>query len=189
MKNTLLILTIFSINLISCQVYPLNTSSSDVPNNAYIKDTNNELDKYIGLWKGNWNGKTIYLEFKKNKRYYSGLHSYYIDEIVGERKIISQNGQVEIDRISNFNLINSEFWGITSSVKNPTIKTFTFFPKNMCGVHTPIDIINITNTTMTLQRPTLLEGHVQANCIHNAYVQQYGVFPVNFPTDITLTKQ
>ncbi|WP_051289127.1 DUF6705 family protein [Chryseobacterium daeguense] len=70
----------------------------DVPNGAYYKDLNNELDKYVGLWKGNWNGKTVYLELKKVKTFSSGNNSYYRDRILGERKIISATGSVEIDR-------------------------------------------------------------------------------------------
>lgn len=65
MKKLLILLA--AAFMISCkaQTYPLNTSPGDIPDNAYIKDTNNELDKYVGVWKGNWNGKTIYLDLRK----------------------------------------------------------------------------------------------------------------------------
>jgi len=188
MKNIILIITLISINLVSCLIYPLNTSPSDIPDNAYIKDMNNELDKFVGVWKGVWNGKKIYLELKKNKRFYSGNHSYYIDEIVGERKIVASNGNVEIDRISSFDLQNSEFWGMTKSIKPPGRDRLTFYPKNMCRKSATLDIVNFTGTQMTLH----LEYEPSAydeNCIHNAYVQQNGDFPINFPKDITLIKQ
>ena len=29
--------------MVSCLIYPLNTSPSDIPDNAYIKDMNNSL--------------------------------------------------------------------------------------------------------------------------------------------------
>lgn len=189
MKNILIFVTIILVTSCKAQIYPLNTSPSDVPDNGYIKDINNELDKYIGLWKGTWSGKTVYLELKKNKKYYSGTNSYYIDEIVGERKIIAQNGQIEIDRISNFDLLHPEFWGITKSLKYPGKYKLSFFPKNMCRLHNDINITSFTGTQMTLQMPALMMGRAEDNCIHAAYVQQNGEYPVNFPKDIILTKQ
>ncbi|MDR2206697.1 MAG: hypothetical protein LBE36_11160 [Flavobacteriaceae bacterium] len=43
------------------QEYPLDYKDN-VPNGAYYKDFNGEMNKYIGLWKGTWDGKTVYLE-------------------------------------------------------------------------------------------------------------------------------
>ena len=188
MKNLFTILLAFIIISCHAQIYPLNTSSSDVPDNAYIKDTNNELDKYVGLWKGSWNGKNVYLEFKKNKKYYSGNHPYYIDEIVGERKIINSNGTIEIDRISTFDLLNAEFWGMTKSLKYLGKYSLSFFPKNMCGKTATIHITNITSTQMTLNME-YNPSFFKADCIHNAYVDQNNDWPFNFPKDIVLTKQ
>ena len=191
MKNIFLIITLLSVNLISCQVYPLNTSPSEIPNNANIKDTNNELDKYVGLWKGDWNGKTVYLELKKIKIYSStpgDTHPYYIDKILGERKIIAANGTIEIDRISNFNNGHPEFIGIYNSLRNIGKYALTFYPKDMCGKRAKLEITNFTNTQMTLHfeyEPSIYNS----NCVHNAYVQQHGDFPINFPKDITLIKQ
>jgi len=191
MKNIFLIITLLSINLISCQTYPLNTSPSDIPNNAYIKDMNNELDKFVGVWKGNWNGKTVYLELRKIK-YYSSIpgdtHPYYADEIQGERKIINSNDVVEIDRIANFGSDGAEFRGMSKSIKPPGRDRLLFFPRNMCRKQATLDITNFTGTQMTLHFEYEPSAYDE-NCIHNAYVQQNGDFPINFPKDITLTKQ
>jgi hypothetical protein len=191
MKNILLIITLLSVNLMSCQTYPLNTSPSDVPNNSYIKDTNNELNKYVGLWKGDWNGKTVYLELKKVKTYSSNpsnTHSYYIDEIVGERKIIDTNGIIEIDRISIFGSDGTEFNGMSKSIKPPGMNRLTFYPKNMCRKMATLDITSFTGNQMNLHFE-YLPGIIDDNCIHNTYVNQYGDFPINFPKDIILIKQ
>lgn len=173
------------------QEYPLNTSPGDIPNNAYIKDINGELNKYIGVWKGNWNGKTVYLELKKVKTYSSipgDTHPYYKDRILGERKIIAQNGQVEIDRITNFDYSSAEFSGVSVNPGNPLQKRISFYPKNMCGIHSELNITNFTGTTMTLHM-VAIGGIKTANCSHDAYLQQYGEYPLNFPKDIILTKQ
>lgn len=193
MINKILVLIFCVLFSQSCfsQDYPLNTSPSDIPNNAYIKDMNGDLDKYIGLWMGTWSGKTVYLELKKIKTYLiiSGdTHPYYKDRIYGERKIINQNGNVEIDGITNFDNENPEFSGISINPANPTQKRISFYPKNMCGFRSQLNITSITATTMTLQMVDR-GGTKTPNCIHDTYIQQYGEYPLNFPKNIVLTKQ
>ncbi|MDF2934240.1 MAG: hypothetical protein K0R36_3571 [Chryseobacterium sp.] len=188
MKHLFIILISFFALSCKAQVYPLNTSPYDVPDNAYIKDTNNELDKYVGVWTGSWNGKTVYLDFRKIKYYYSDDHPYYMDKILGERRIVNVNGNIEIDRITNFDTLSPEFWGIFPSLVYPGKDTIIFYPDNMCRKTATIHIINITSTQMTLK----LEfdpSYYDENCIHNAYVAQHGDWPINFPKDIVLTKQ
>lgn len=187
-KIFLIITSIVLSTLYKGQEYPLNTNIDDIPKNAYLKDTNNELDKYVGVWKGQWDGKTLYLDLRKLKYYYKGNYPYYMDKIFGERKIIDANGNVEIDRISNFDVKSPEFRGIFGSLKNGNWKRIYFYPKDMCNKSASLDITSFTDTQMTLHfeyEPSILDS----NCKHNAYVDQYGVFPVNFPNDITLTKQ
>jgi hypothetical protein len=188
MKNLfLIIILIFAVSC-KAQIYPLNTNPYDITENGYLKDSNNELDKYIGIWKGTWDGKIIYLELKKTKYHYTGNHSYYSDEIVGERKVISSTGFVEIDRISNFDMQSPEFFGISKSLKNGNWQRLHFYPKNMCGKTATLDITNFTGSQMTLHFE-YLPSIIDPNCQHNAYVDQYGDFPINFPKDIVLTKQ
>lgn len=187
MKQILLIFMLFSFSCKS-QEYPLNTSLDNLPNNAYLKDTNNDLNKYIGLWRGNWNGKTLFLDLRKVKYHYIGNQSYYEDKIFGERKVIGANGSVEIDRIANFDFESPEFRGIGTSLKNGNWKRLYFNLKNMCGKKATLDIISFTDNQMTLHFE-YLPSITDPNCQHNAYVDQYGDFPINFPKDITLTKQ
>lgn len=198
MKNKiLLIFSIIISQLGFSQEYPLDYKD-DVPNGAYYKDLNNELDRYVGLWKGNWDGKTVYLEFKKVKTFSSGNESYYKDRILGERKIVAANGTVEIDRISNFDYQNPEFWGVNTNLKTPNFKNLMFFIKNMCNKRAQLDITDFSNlidfnTGQTTKQMTLhfeyLPSIYDENCVHNSYVQQHGDFPINFPKDIVLTKQ
>ena len=192
MKNIIIIVCFLTYNFASSQtaIYPLNTNAGDIPDNAYLKDLNNELDKYVGLWKGNWNGKTVYLELRKIKEYYDGNHPFYVDRILGERKIINSNGNIEIDRITNFapDGFGAEFSGIGQSLKNGNWKRLYFSPKDMCNKRATLDITSFTGNSMTLHFE-YLPSIFDPNCIHNSYVDQYGDFPMNFPKDITLTKQ
>ncbi|MDH6252193.1 hypothetical protein M2347_001920 [Chryseobacterium sp. H1D6B] len=186
-KILLVIILIFITSSCKAQSYPLDYKG-DVPDGAYYKDTNNELDKFVGLWKGNWNGKTLYLELKKIK-HKVGINSYtYWDMILGERKIVAANGSVEIDRISNFDNEHPEFWGMGINLKNGSQETLTFSPKNMCRKMAKLIITSFTTSQMTLHfeyEPSAIDP----NCQHNAYVDQHGDFPINFPKDIVLTKQ
>jgi len=64
MKNIILILLILFTVSCKSQTYPLRTYT-DVPDNSYLKDIDNELNDYIGTWKAIWNNKTIYIYRKK----------------------------------------------------------------------------------------------------------------------------
>ncbi|WP_312090956.1 DUF6705 family protein [Chryseobacterium sp.] len=182
MKQILFLLLIIATTC-KAQIYPLNTRISDLPLNAYVKDIDGELDKYVGLWKGNWNGKTIYIEMKKVKYNYD---EYYKDMILGERKIVNSNGVVEIDRIKSFDYDSPEFKGIFYNFQGE--KEFLFSPKNMCKKIASLNITRFTSTQMTLHFE-YLPSLYDSSCIHNAYEQQHGDFPINFPKDIILTKQ
>ena len=190
MKNIFILILFFTIKSYA-QEYPLGTDPSDIPANSYIKDTNNDYNKYIGLWKGTWDGKTVFLEFKKIKHLNQGsTNLYYKDEIFGGRKIIAPNGTVEIDRITNFDYPNSEIWGmgIPTSLNGVNYPSFMFFPKNMCDLNARLVVTNISPTHMTLHLAALSRD-TPGTCIHDSYVQQYGEYTINFPKDITLIKQ
>ena len=202
MKNNIILILLFAFaQCLYAQEYPLDYKD-DVPNGAYYKDLNNELDKYVGLWIGNWNGKTVYLELKKVK-YKSGdnINFVFKDKILGERKIVNSNGNVELDRITNFDNENPEFRGLHVNLNNTQIKRLNFYPKDMCGKMATLDITNFqivlsgtpSNPVPSSEQMTLhfeyLPSIYDENCIHNAYVQQHNDFPINFPKDIVLTKQ
>ncbi|WP_439480392.1 DUF6705 family protein [Chryseobacterium aquaticum] len=190
MKNIITILLLLITNIVFSQTYPLNTLAGDVPDNAYIKDLNGELDPYIGIWKGTWEGKTLILEFKKIKDYTAGNHPYYKDRILGERKVVTANGTVEIDRITNFDNVNAEFYGIKTSLKNANQKQISFYPKNMCGKSATLDVnfLNPEKTQMSLHFK-YDPSHLKEDCQYYNLITQGGDLPINFPKDITLIKQ
>ncbi len=100
MKTKFLIIALF-ISIIFCkaQTYPLRTFT-EVPENAYLKDTNNELQYYVGTWKGTWNNKTIYITFKKITNQYNPNLKYYKDFLIGKFKVMDSNGQILFDNTS-----------------------------------------------------------------------------------------
>ncbi|MDR2237985.1 MAG: hypothetical protein LBE92_17825 [Chryseobacterium sp.] len=193
MKKTILILFVTGVNFIYAQqVFPLEANKIDYPNGAYYKDINGELNPYIGTWKGNWDGKTIYLELKKiKKRTTANNGKYYdIDKIVGERKIISSTGAVEVDRITNFNETDYEFSGIYGQYKDFSKKHLLFQPKDMCNKTANINInfINPEKTQMQLRFEYNPSGITQS-CKYYNQIMEGKDWPFNFPKDIIMTKQ
>lgn len=192
MKNIfLIVITLFSSLFFSQQIYPLTTNVSEVPNGSYIKDLDGEYNLYIGLWKGNWDGKIIYLKFKIVKDSSLGNHFYYKDRLFGERKIVESNGSISVDRISNFDDNKyHEFSGINKKFSDPSQKQLYFSPNNMCGKTANMDItfLDAAKTQMSLHliyNPSTIDD----SCPHYNSVMQGNDFPINFPKDIVLLKQ
>lgn len=79
MKNKLFILTLF-LMIVSCKAQVIGTLEQfeecqtrpnrdegcpDLDNITYVKDTNNRLNQFIGIWKGNYGGKQYEIHFEK----------------------------------------------------------------------------------------------------------------------------
>lgn len=96
MKNILLISLISLALSCNAQTYPLR-NFSDIPENSYEKDTNNELPAYEGIWKGSWNNKTIYVSIKKITNKYSNTLKYYTDCLIAKFKVTDSNGLIIFD--------------------------------------------------------------------------------------------
>jgi len=97
MKNIFLLS--FIITIISCkaqQTYLLNESAVDMPENSYFKDTNNELDSYVGTWKANFNGKFITLNITKEiKKSFTLLgKNYFTDQLIVKYEVKDTNGNI-----------------------------------------------------------------------------------------------
>lgn len=185
MKNIFLFI-LLSIS-ISCtaQTYPLRTYTA-VPTNAYIKDLNNELLPYEGTWKGTWNGKTIYIYFKKVKNYFTHLENnpYYKDILKGKFKVIDSNGNILFDN-SNISDENVKIWG--SGIRKLDDKySLIYVDPDLCNTSGNI-IINFTDSTKTKLNWKLNKGSnmITTDC------QYYNTtpFPQALPEEIILTKQ
>jgi hypothetical protein len=152
-----------------------------------------ELNQYIGTWQGIWNGKTLYLELRKVKtRRIANDGTYYdVDKILGERKVVSSIGSIEIDRITNFNENAPEFNGIFGQYTNYTQKYLLFQPKNMCNATANVNIIftNPQKTQMNLHYEHNPSGINESCQYYNQIMIQGQEWPFNFPKDIILIKQ
>lgn len=100
MKNIIILLIL--ILTISCkaQTIGLETRVKDIPIGAYVKDQNNEMDKYIGTWQFTNGTDVLTIILQKKTHVFDG--EYYEDLLVGEYSFIS-NG---IEIVNTLPLLN-----------------------------------------------------------------------------------
>lgn len=110
MKTRTLLSLIIILFSISCkaQQYPLNTNFTTIPNGSYIKDTNNEYDKFIGTWKSVLGNKEVYLYItKQENRPINRLNkNFFRDVLLIKYKVIVNNQIVESTMNSSNESIN-----------------------------------------------------------------------------------
>lgn len=104
MKNLFILLTLC---FIGCkaqqQILPLETRGIPVEG-AYYKDLNNDLNPYLGTWKGTFENKTFIITFSKYKDFNS-LYEYYEDRLAGKYKMLDSNGN---ELYSTYNLADQD---------------------------------------------------------------------------------
>lgn len=85
------------------QILPLETKGWSIEG-VYYKDLNNELDPYIGMWKGTFDNKTFTITFSKVKLH-EPLGNYDQDRLVGKYKMQDANG---LELYSTYNLLDNK---------------------------------------------------------------------------------
>lgn len=101
--------------VISCKaqsnIVPIG-SGNYIKNNSnyYLKDINNEFDKFEGTWIYTVGNKEITLRLKKETQYQTSVNGYYQDLLVGEYKYIINNIEV-VNSLTDFNHPNISGYG------------------------------------------------------------------------------
>ena len=96
MFKTVLFIIVFLFGSVSCHaqevILPLNTSYMDLPNNAYVKDLENELDQYVGVYKAQFQGKETTLYFEKEvRKQASALKGYYYTDQLNVKFVVKDS--------------------------------------------------------------------------------------------------
>jgi len=171
---------------LSCaQIYPLNTNT-DVPNNAYIKDLNNELAPYEGTWKGTWNSKTLIVEFKRIKKYLDHRENnpFYKDVLAGKFKVLNSSGNTLFDNMNSLDN-DTKIEGL-GFIKNTTKYILSYIDPDICNISGNI-YLSFTDTTQTQLNWKFMDtvDIIDPSC------QYYNSnpFPQPLPKNIILTKQ
>ncbi|ALR31955.1 hypothetical protein ATE47_16160 [Chryseobacterium sp. IHB B 17019] len=186
MKNIILIL--FAITTSSCnaQNLPLSTKYSQIPNNAHIKDLNNDLNKYVGSWNASVGDKQIHLYITKQEDRPINLisKSYYSDVLVIKYEILVNNQIVESTK--NYTLENANITSMDLDIDGSIIFDYE---GGKCGVGWGmIDVTYIDSTH--LKWNYIPESTVITNI--NCPDYPAGGIKINLPDepkDIIFTKQ
>ena len=181
------ILFIFIVLTISCkaQIYPLRTYH-EIPENSYLKDTNNELPAYEGTWKGTWDNKTIYITFKKIAYKYESYLKEYRDILIAKFKVTNLNGLILFDNTflpDNDAKIEGTFFR-----KSDDRYSLIYIDMDLCGRSGRI-LINFTDAAKTKLQWSYSqdENFIESDCFYYNYAPQD--YPQPLPRNIILTKQ
>jgi hypothetical protein len=121
LKITIILILLF---VVSCkaQTLPLNTTLSDIPANAYLKDINNELFPYVGTYKANFQGKeiTLYIAKEEGKLEVRSKKQFYRDALVVKYIVKNSNGVILQDTKNN-NVPKIELYSIAVRSSKNTI--------------------------------------------------------------------
>jgi hypothetical protein len=183
MKNIFLIILFGAILSCKAQTFPLRTYT-DIPENAYLKDTNNELQDYVGTWKGTWGDRIIYINFKKSINIYNELLKYYKDNLIGRFKVTDLSGNILFDNMAlpdgKVKIQGGKFRKIDDKY------SLAYVDSDLCDTSGNI-IINFTDPSKTQLNWKYNEGSnmITTDC------QYYNTttFPTALPKDIVLIKQ
>lgn len=182
----LLNLSINAQNTISLdQAYQYINSTEGIPDNvSYIKDINNKLDPFIGIWKGSYDNKVFEIKFEKKIN--DGNSDLFWDRLYGRLLVKNSiNGAVVFNSMSN-NLADTGVMSGFTFQRNTYMLDFVY--KSECNDVGMVYIEksnNIPNSiTLYFNRNSNLIYDMSSQCPN--YKNYNTLLPSN---KITLTKQ
>lgn len=187
MKNSLFLL-IFTV--ISCKsqspIYTLGQSPINKPNNCYLKDTNNVLNKFVGTWTYSENGKILTVIIQKAEMV--KLIDYYVDELLGNYKYIVNGNTVVNTNINTFAGEKSRIFGFTLWEGNSNKVTLYFTDPERPRVYSNVILTySNQNGVEKIHWDLKVTGIVPAQGIPGKPLNP--ATDVRVPTDIELIKQ
>jgi len=100
MKKTIL-LSVISAFSCKAQIIPQNNAYVDIPYHAYIKDTENFLDNFVGTWQYQNGNEQFILTLSKVSHFDYGR--FYEDILIGEYKYVNSNGVTIVNTLADIN--------------------------------------------------------------------------------------
>lgn len=178
MKKLLyIILLSFTIHC-TAQNYPLRTYY-EIPENSYLKDTNNELQDYVGVWKTQWSGKITYIYIKKVTHKYETSVNEYRDILIAKYKVTNSSGNLVLFDNTNSSdedaILNGTFFR-----KQDDKYLMIYSDRGMCGRWGDV-LINFTDSTKTQLQWKYMprENWIDAECWYYNYPEQPQPLPLN----------
>jgi hypothetical protein len=84
-------------------------TNPNCPNYNYAKDINNSLNKYVGTWKGAYNGKTYEIQLKKTIYEEIGIKR---DELTARMRVSNSNGDIIYNTFNEVDNTKTKFSGL-----------------------------------------------------------------------------
>ncbi len=138
-------------SLIACkaQQLPLNTLMENIPQNAHVKDLNNELTPYIGVYKANFQGNeiTLFITKEEDKLIQYSDQIFFQDALV-IKYIIKNSSGIAVQDTQNMALNNQSYFNIISIGTRPTLGDIVLgYDGTNCGIGWGKIILKKLNTT------------------------------------------
>lgn len=112
MKTLFSTIFIFLTTLLFAQspILPLNTPYEQITNNAYLKDTQNQLTPFVGTWNYQQGNIKVTIKFQKVMQYQDSSKKYYYDRLKANYKV-EKNGVVVYNNLNQPIDENSSIYG------------------------------------------------------------------------------
>ena len=131
------------------QQLPLNTLMENIPPNAHIKDLNNELAPYIGVYKANFQGNeiTLFITKEEDRLIQYSDQNFFQDALV-IKYIIKNSSGIVVQDTQNMVLNNHSYFNIISMGTRPTLGDIVLaYDGTNCGIGWGKIILKKLNTT------------------------------------------
>lgn len=150
MKNTffkILFVTGLISGFISCNAQlPLNTLMENIPSNAHVKDLNNELNPYIGIYKTSYQGREITLYITKiDKRLEQRSNKNFYRDALVIKYIVKNSSGVILQDTQNNNIPNIELF--STRIRSYDNSVIFYYSGTNCGVGWGDVFLNKINAT------------------------------------------
>ncbi len=186
MKKIIFIIVIF-FTIFSCKaqtiilVEDFENYDRELPDNVYVKDVNNLLDKYVGVWKGTYLNKNY--EFRIIKITDNDIKLQYKEDKLLIRYKITDNVRNEL--VNTLNLPNDNKYIINGKyLANSGGYLLNYLGlKGECGQNGDVYISIYDTNNIKMKLYLQVDGEIYLNCTTGAVEQ---ILPTSW---IDLTKQ
>ncbi|WP_317173021.1 DUF6705 family protein [Faecalibacter rhinopitheci] len=165
------------------QAYQYINGNEGIPDNvSYIKDINNKLNPFIGIWKGSYDNKVLEIKFEKKVN--DGNSDLFWDRLYGRLLVKNSiNGSVLLNSMNN-NLTDTGVMIGSTFQRNTYMLNFVY--KSECNDFGMVYIEKLNNNSITLyfNRNSDLIYDMSSQCPN--YRDYNTLLPLR---KITLTKQ
>ena len=150
----------------------------NIPQGGYVKDLNNELSPYVGIYKANFQGNeiTLYITKEENREEKDIGKTYYKDALIIKFKIKNSSGSI-LQNTSTINFPTDELSNnfIYSIGTKPNINSVVFiYSGTNCGVGWgKILLKKLTNTQISWAFRTNSSVLTDQNCPGNPDIKVY----------------